>query len=156
MSYSFLSRRVERLYSEDDVLAANLPQFKVYDLDDPDKAFVGGWELSSGNRYDYQLILDLPSGYPDAMPCLYITQPRPLYRHDGTRIPEYSHDFHTMGAGKDGQTQICHCHSDEWDPWRSILAVMLRGLLWIHLYEKHLRTGHPVDSLFTEIVERLP
>ena len=156
MSFSFFNRRSERLYSEDAVLASQLPQFQVYDLDDPGEAFVAGWERSPTNLYDYQLMLDLPSGFPDAMPLLYVVHPRPLPRHGGGTIPEYSHEFHTLGSGKNGQTQICHCHSDEWDPWRSFLAVMLRGLLWIHLYEEHLCTGQTIDSLFTEIEGRLP
>ncbi len=151
MSLFGFSRVVDRLCHEEAALRDHLPQFRVYDLHDPGRAFVSGWERSPANQYDYQLSLIFPSGYPDEMPLLYILQPRPLYCYDGAQLPELSHSFHTWGSGSNGQTQICHCHRDEWDPWRSCVAVMLRSLLWISLFERHLRTGRTIDDLFEEI-----
>lgn len=155
MSHPSLGRIIDRLYHEDAALTAHLPQFSVYDLHDPERAFVSGWEHSPANQYDYQLTLILPSGYPDRMPLLYILEPRPLYCYDGMELPEFSHDFHTLARGSSGQTQICHCHADEWDPWRSCVAVMLRGLLWISLYEQHLCTGQTIHAQFTELERRV-
>jgi len=154
MTYLTSSRRADRLTSESIALMSQLPQFELRDAFSPDGAYVVGSQHSTTSFHDYRLALMLPNDYPDRMPPLYVISPHPLFTHDGTPVPECSHEYHTLDRGPEGEVQICHSYSDQWDPWISCVGVLMRGLLWIYLYEQPMRTGRTINDVFVELRRR--
>jgi hypothetical protein len=131
-----------RLALERSILAKEMPQFQFYNMNGD--TYVAGWAKTSGGCQSYKLTLVLGPMYPDVMPELYIISPDTLWKycHLGTVNAEgVSHAFHTLSNGPGGQVQICHFKPDLWDSSKTVLAVLIKGLVWLEAYEAHLRTG---------------
>jgi hypothetical protein len=153
---SWSARQTQRIYLEERVVARELPQFAFTIIESLDLAYATGWERSPYNTHDYYLTVVIPRGFPEQMPHLYIDDPYPLRRRDGSGIPSHSHAFHTGRIDSTtGRTEICHCSSDDWDPSMTCTGVFLRGILWLHCYEQHLRTGRTIEDVYEELRRRI-
>ena len=139
-----------RLSTEAKVLAAELPQFRFYNP--TGETYVAGW-VHPSNGHDYQLKLVLGDDFPDEMPKLYVVSPHMLRKYGGgmANEMEISHAFHTWENGPGGCVQICHCRPDRWDSSKTICGVMIKGILWLEGYARHLRTGQSIASFFDEM-----
>lgn len=149
-------RQMRRLAEEKAVLRTELPHFTFRGCDNGSESHVSGWERSPDYRHDYSLRLDIPKGYPEEMPQLWVAKPSPLLRYDGTPIPKYSHGFHTRSHDSvSGMVEICHCSPSSWTPSMTVTGTLFRGILWIWCFEKHLRTGRTIEDIYGEIRRRL-
>lgn len=145
------ARQDSRIRAERDVMDRLLPHFVFFFS--WSASYVIGREWSAGFRHSYELRLELGIGYPDEEPYLYITCPSLLFDYYGDQLACPSHQFHTLGRREElGWTRLCH--SKDWDPRKSCLAVIQRGQLWIHLYEQHLRTGQSIDDMLWDLRRR--
>jgi hypothetical protein len=139
-------QNTRRLQLERAIMAKELPQFYFYWMGE-DRYFQG-WQATSTGAY-YQLKLDLPAGYPDEMPRLYITSPIPLWKCNGRTINSegVSHDFHSLGSGPGGSTEICHFKSSNWDASKTCVGVFFKGILWCEALNVHLATGMTIAEI---------
>ncbi|MFC1734757.1 hypothetical protein ACFL1X_01475 [Candidatus Hydrogenedentota bacterium] len=135
----------ERLALEEKVLKQEFSDFNVHDR--TGDTYISGPVTSPSFRDTYWLILPIPEDYPDKMPEMYVERPAPLYTSDGTLMPEISHVFHTMSRKSDC-TQICHGSDEDWDASKTWISVLIRGHLWIHAFEQHLRTGETIEEVY--------
>jgi hypothetical protein len=143
-----------RLFVEREILAREMPQYAWHDQGNP--VYVLGWQYTSARLARFQLRLDLPRGYPDACPNLFVMSPRILRTHDGGAVNDYecSHVFHTRLTGHGGCVQICH--TGFWDASKTCFAALLRGVLWLEAYEAHLATGRRLADFMTGSYARFP
>jgi hypothetical protein len=105
--------------------------------------------LLSNNNKAYRLKIPLPSDYPNSVPKVYLTYPKPLYNFAGRKLSEIGtdHDLHILSPDSDGNIQLCHYKSSNWKPHETTLyLVALKCLVWINAYEGHLRTGKGISQ----------
>ena len=100
----------------------------------------------------FAIRIEVPSGYPDQMPKVYVESPNPLRAFGGSLLNDRgpSHDYHILSPGPLGETQICHFPSTSWDATKTIHLVILKAKLWLHGYEWHKSTGHPICEFFSD------
>ena len=107
-------------------------------------------QTSRGNLY--QLSVDVPGAYPACDrfgPPLLIVFPDALKDHSGTPLSEYgvSASMHLLPALR-GYPRLCH--TQYWQANDTIVKVLEKGVLWLHAYDAHLRTGRPVSHYIRE------
>lgn len=139
------SARRRRLDLERQLLARELPQFQLHNIDG--NPYVAGWQTTSDGWKTYRLKLLLGPHYPDQMPSLYVVSPLALPNTDGDGTindEEVSHAFHTLENGPGGCVQICHFKSDYWDASKTCVGVLMKGIVWLEAYEAHLQTGQDI------------
>jgi hypothetical protein len=138
------SQQAKRLAIEKKVLEKRMPQFRFYD---PTGAtYVQGWQDTSHGRCRFELKVTIPSQFPNEMPRLYVTTPRRLSKHGGGTINGMglSHDFHTFENGPVGCVQICHDKPETWTAAKTLIGVFIKAMLWLELYELHLKNGKTI------------
>lgn len=101
--------------------------------------------LQSNSKKVYRIRVELPSDYPNSLPKVFMTLPKPLRNHAGSPITEVSHAMHTLSPSN-GDVQICHYKPGNWNPNVTIYKIALKVRIWIEAYEGHLRTGKDIDS----------
>lgn len=133
------------------LLAAKASQFKFYNP--RTDTYVGGWVTPSDGHGRYQLKVPLGPGCPDEMPLLYVVSPLILPKYGGGAVNEEqrSHAFHTWKNGPGGCVSICHNTPGRWNPKCTILGIVIKGLLWVEAYSRHLKTGMSIASFFEEL-----
>jgi hypothetical protein len=122
-------------------------QFGVYYDRTYDSYYASGVATSSSGRH-YSLYSPIPSGFPTQRPPLYVIDPNPLLKADGTAIwrPGVSHAMHTLTPHDKGWVQICHWRDARWHSGIVLQKVFLKALIWIEAYEQHLATGRDLDK----------
>jgi hypothetical protein len=144
-----------RLGLEKALVSRELPQFHFYKSGDT--AYFKGWQSTSKRLKKYQLKLVLPRWYPDEMPFLYVVRPETLYKY-GSRgtvnADGISHEFHTLTNGPGGCVQICHFKHDRWDASKTCVGALMKGIVWLEAYEKHLQTGRTIADIIDELKRR--
>ena len=141
------SQWIARLEVEKAVLESELPHYSL--SISGGSACVEGWETTrSGRRF--KLRLQVSRYYPDEMPALYVATPSVLPKHgSGTINAEgLSHSWHTRSNGPGGCVRLCHTKSDHWDASRTLVGVIVKGILWLEGYCAHLETGRPISDYF--------
>ena len=110
------------------------------------------WHLVAGVWY--LLRVDVPGGYPDEKPKVYVEQPAPLLSYwAGKKISDYApdHNYHVLTTSQSGEVQICHFSNDSWDARKTLHLVVCKAKLWLQAYgEHHLRTGQPICDFFND------
>ena len=136
----------KRLAFEEAVLGLEMPQVRFYNYSHD--TYVEGAFAVAGDWREYVLRVDLHDGYPDHMPSLYVMSPHTLYRAGGGTINELGggHAFHTRANGPGGCVEICHCSAQNWDASRTLVQVLIKGVLWLTAYQAHLETGRPLSE----------
>lgn len=131
-----------RLAQERSAVRNLVANFDFYDPTGDTHVF--GWWTSNTNR-QYAVRINIPPGYPDAIPNTYITHPSPLHGYRGP-IESYgnSHAMHTWETDMPGWTKICIVHPEAWDASYSIVKVLRKAFLWITAYECHLDEGRNI------------
>ena len=131
-----------RLAQEQQSLQRLLPAFTFHSP--VADTYVTGWWASNTNHW-YQIRVNLPAGYPDAIPSTYITHPSPLYGYY-ERIDAYgnNHDMHTWETDQPGWVKICIIYPEDWSAAYSVIKVLRKAKLWITAYECHLDDGRPI------------
>lgn len=144
------SKYLERLSIEDAIMENEMPQFQLFQ--EGNNWYFGGWHITTTLQRNYELILVLPSCYPDQMPMVYITSPLTLSKYGGGTInsAQNSHGFHTLGTGPNGCVQICHTKPQNWDASQTCVGVFTKILLWIEAYNVHLLTGRYICDILDE------
>lgn len=141
----------ERLLLEHQLLQRQgLEQFGVYYDRSKDRYDVlGTARTSAGNSYN--LWIPIPSLYPDSRPPLYVLRPNPLRTasYGTVNAMGVSHQMHTLTPGPGNIVQICHWRDDRWHAGITLDKVLIKGLLWLEVYEQHLATGRSIDSFVT-------
>lgn len=134
-----------RLAVEKAVVDKEMPQFRFHDL--AGNTYLEG-EVGTSDGSQFRLRCILHPRFPDEKPHLYVVSPSRLPRYGGGTINALgkSHDFHTWGNGPDGCVQICHFKRDWWDSGKTLLAVLIKGVLWCEGYAMHLKTGRPIAA----------
>jgi ubiquitin-protein ligase len=94
----------------------------------------------------YTLRIDIPADYPNSIPAVYITNPKPLRTKFGASMLEPSSSMHTL-SGKDGWVRICHFGYNSWHPNQTLAKVIMKCRIWLEVYEYHLLTGDSIDSV---------
>lgn len=129
-------------------------QFTVWHNSTSDSYYASGVATSSSGRR-YSLYSPIPSGFPTERPPLYITEPNPLLKADGTAISALgiSHAMHTLTPHAQGGVQICHWRDARWHSGIVLQKVFLKALLWIEAYEQHLATGKDLADFVRTMAE---
>jgi len=125
-------------------------QFKFYEpLGD---TYVAG-RVKTSNGREYKVKLVLGKQFPDEMPKLYVVSPRILPKYGGGTINEEgcSHSFHTRLMGPLGYVQICHYDPSLWNPSKSIFSIIVKALIWLEGYCRHLKTGKSIAYFCDEL-----
>lgn len=138
----------ERLLLDWKILQPEFPQFQILNIADPTQAFISGRYSQYEFRYSYELSIYLYAGFPFQMPRIFVHDPLPLYLRDGRLLPEDSEDFHTRTRTHSGATQICHDRPDLWNPCTFLLDVLVKGIVWVKAYERHLVTGMTIKEVY--------
>ena len=144
-----------RLGLEKALVSRELPQFQIYKSGD--KVYFKGWQKTSYRSQDYQLKLALPRWYPDDMPSLSVIYPKILPKYGSMRTVNAegtSHAFHTLSNGPGGCVQICHFKQEMWDASKTCVGVLMKGIMWLEAYERHLRTGKTIAEIIDKLRER--
>jgi ubiquitin-protein ligase len=139
--------RATRLAVEELSCRKELSQFGWHNQEG--QIYVQGCQMSESGLTYYQLTLTIPSGYPDAMPPLYVTGPRILHKYSGRGTINQegaAHRWHTLGNGQNGCVQICHCKPELWDASKTVVSVLMKGLLWLRAYDAHLASGEDIAT----------
>ena len=133
-----------RLAQEQAVLRQHMPDFTFHDL--LSGTYIKGWCLSNSDQ-QYQVQVNLPTAYPDAIPLTYITYPSPLPGYQSP-IESYgkSHAMHTWQTDRPGWVKLCIVQPEDWSAAYSLLKVLRKAKLWIMAYEFHLDDGQPIAN----------
>jgi hypothetical protein len=99
--------------------------------------------ISQSGRF-YLLQILLPPNYPNALPSVYVIQPKQLFSYSGESLNTNSYEFHTV-YDPGGRTKLCYMVSSQFSPNVTIYHVILRCRLWVEAYESHLRSGQPLS-----------
>jgi hypothetical protein len=137
------------------LLARELPQFRFYNP--AADTYVGGWARTWRGYNNYELGVYLGYMYPDEVPKMYVYSPRLLPKRGGCgtiNSEGISHCFHTSGNGPGGCVQICHFRPESWDPSKTVVAVLVKGLIWLDAYEEYLATGKLISQYCDELMNR--
>lgn len=136
-----------RLALEESVLRAQFPHFSFQDRTQAESTTVRGVHLTSAGN-NYNVCVWLTSGYPHALPRLYITSPCPLYGYGSKTIQSHgtSHAMHVWEPDWNNYVKICHCKSEYWTASNNIVGVLMKGFLWLEAFEVHRRTGCDIDQ----------
>jgi hypothetical protein len=134
-----------RLAVEKAILEKEMPQFEFHDPTG-DTYVEGDVKTSSGNEFTLRCVLG--RSYPDRSVSLYVASPRSLPKYGGGTVnaEEKSHKFHTGVNGPGGCVQICHFKAECWDSTITLVAVLIKGVLWCESYCMHLKTGRPISD----------
>ena len=146
----------ERLAFEERILQNYMPHFDFYDRSSD--TYVSGMARVAGSDQEYQLWIDLPPHYPLQAPSSYVVSPATLPMCGGDRTINSlgaSHAYHVLGNKANQYVKLCY-YNDPWDPTMAIVAIVLRGHLWLDAYTKHLRTGRTIDEILTQNKQQLP
>lgn len=129
-------------------------QFSVYHDSTYDSYYASGVATSSSGRC-YNLYSPIPSGFPAQRPPLYVIDPNPLLKADGTAIWRLgvSHAMHTLTPHDKGWVQICHWRDARWHSGIVLQKVLLKALIWIEAYEQHLATGRDLADFVRTMAE---
>lgn len=148
-------RQLERLSLEHALFQhEGMNQFGVWYLRESGTYSASGIATSSSGR-KYDLYMDVPSGFPEERPPLYLTAPRPLLGANGQPISALgvSHAMHTLTPSPNGSIQVCHWRDNRWHAGIFLYQVFLKGLIWIEAYEQHLATGRPISEFVRSMPE---
>ena len=135
-----------RLAVEKALVDEEMPQFRFHDPSG-DTYLEGEVGTSGGSQFTLRCVLH--RRFPDEKPHLYVVSPHnlPKYGGHGTiNALGKSHDFHTWKNGPDRCIQICHFKDDWWDASKTLVAVLIKGVLWCEAYTMHLKTGRPISA----------
>jgi ubiquitin-protein ligase len=113
-------------------------QFRFLNIGTPSECLMFAMKTNSGAVYT--LRIDIPSDYPNSIPAVYVTNPKPLRTKFGEPMLEPSPDMHTL-SGKDGCVRICHFGVNSWSPRQTLAKVIMKCRIWLEVYESHLQTG---------------
>lgn len=129
-------------------------QFSVYHDGAYDSYYASGIATSNSGRR-YHLYSPIPSGFPAQRPPLYVMDPNPLLKADGTAIWQLgvSHAMHTLTPHDKGWVQICHWRDARWHSGIVLQKVFLKALIWIEAYEQHLATGRDLADFVRTMAE---
>lgn len=100
----------------------------------------------------YTIKVDLTNDYPYNIPKAFVTTPKPLRDCRGLPMIDASHAMHTLPA-ENGCTRICHYGTVDWSPRCTLYQVYVKIRTWLEIYEYHLKTGRPLDSILTTALE---
>ncbi|GLZ40786.1 hypothetical protein [Actinokineospora sp. NBRC 105648] len=133
-----------RLAQEQQSLRRLLPDFTFHSPQVD--TYVSGWWTSNSDRR-YQIRVNLPPGYPDAIPDTYVTYPSPLRGWDRP-IEQWgnSHAMHTWQTDRPGWAKICIVRPEDWSAAFSVVKVLRKAMLWTTAYECHLDDGRPIKD----------
>ena len=101
--------------------------------------------LQSNSKAVYRIRVELPEDYPNSLPKVFMTLPKPLKNRNGRDMTEVSHSMHTLSPSN-GDVQICHYKVENWTPNVTIYKIALKVRIWIEAYEGHVRTGKDIDD----------
>ena len=118
-------------------------KFKDFNTDNP--YLLVAQMTNSGIVYTIKIEL---SGFPNNVPDVYITNPKPLRTRSGESMLEANPFMHTL-TGKDGCVRVCHYGPRDWNPNVSLYQIVLKIRVWLEIYEEHLVTGKPLDYCLT-------
>lgn len=119
-------------------------QFRFLNIGTSSECLVFAMKTNSGKVYT--LRIDIPMDYPNSVPAVYITNPKPLKTKFGASMLEPSASMHTL-TGKDGCVRICHFGYNSWSPRQTLAKVIMKCRMWLEVYEYHLQTGDSSDSV---------
>jgi ubiquitin-protein ligase len=119
-------------------------QFRFMNVGTSSECLVFAMKTNSGKVYT--LRIDIPMDYPNSIPAVYITDPKPLRTKLGVSMLESSSSMHTL-MGKDGCVRICHFGYNSWSPRQTLAKVIMKCRMWLEVYEYHLQTGASIDSV---------
>jgi len=140
-----------RLEIERQIVKKELPQFRLFTSNG--SARFTGRQKSTDGLSDYELELRISSHYPDERPRLFVTYPKYLSKHMylGT-INELgvSHDFHSLTSNPNDCVEICHFNSESWDASKTVVSILVKGIIWISAYQEHFFTGKTIAKIINE------
>jgi ubiquitin-protein ligase len=119
-------------------------QFKFLNAGTSSECLMFAMKTNSGTVYT--LRIEIPPDYPNSIPAVYITNPKPLRTKYGASMLEPSFPMHTL-TGKDGHVRICHFGYNSWSPRQTLAKVVMKCRMWLEIYEYHLQTGASIDSI---------
>ena len=119
-------------------------QFKFFNVGTDSEHLMFAIRTNSGKIYT--LRIDIPFDYPNSVPAVYITNPKPLKTKSGAPMLTPSYDMHTLDS-KDGCVRICHFGYKSWSPRQTLAKVVMKCRIWLEIYEIHLKTGEPLGNI---------
>lgn len=137
-----------RLALEERLLRENgMEHFAFLDPAVPGSTRIEGLHQTTAENL-YRLTLRLSRSQPDVLPDLYVSYPTPLLGYGGKLMTDHgtSHDMHTWSSDWGGYTKICHWKQEYWSASNTLVAVLMKGMLWLESFELHRRTGRPIHE----------
>jgi hypothetical protein len=141
---SFSPSQQRRITLEKNLLDKYFPGRVSWQAPSDGQAYVEISMVSNSNKH-YKLRVYIADDIPNSCPQMVLVSPSSLNLKDGTRMPDVSHTFHTIG-NKDGYMLLCHFIPSKWTSENTLYQVFMKGRLWIEGYEGHLMTGKPMDE----------
>jgi len=131
-----------RLQAETEVLLRHIPQqaFRFEGIGGPNPYLIAAAVTKSGTVYNIVIML---KDFPSSVPKAFVT--KLLRTKRGRPLDSASAEMHTLPS-ENNCTRICHYGTDSWNPKVSLSKVYLKCLLWLNIYEIHLRTGEDIDK----------
>ena len=150
MSREWTEEQKVRLVTEKRILKKELPHFWWEDQTNPNETKVKGEYISTeGNSYT--ICLCIGAGYPYEMPRMYIISPNPVIGYGGKKVHVgrkgflwNSHAMHVNPPDWKDYVNICHWKPEYWSPQNTLLAVLMKGFLWVEALEVHRKTGKDI------------
>jgi ubiquitin-protein ligase len=135
-----------RLALEKQLLEINMPGFYFYEPTGNTYVF-GEFPTNCGNKYGVRV--EIPLGFPDQCPKVYITTPNPLWGYGNRKkIADYGidHLMHTLSPHANGWIQVCHFKAERWTATCTLYKILIKVRLWLEAYEGHRNTGKFIDD----------
>jgi hypothetical protein len=100
---------------------------------------------------EYKLACEIPSSYPNSPPDLLLWSPQDARDYSGRELRSIpaNRTMHTLGS-KNNYTKLCHVRPENWSVQDTLYKVLVKGVLWCHALDIHLRTGKHLDMLLSE------
>jgi len=158
MQETWTKKQRIRLAVENKILAARASQFSFYKHTLPAETYVAGCvKTSDGHKYELKVLLG--PKFPDKIPKMYVVSPHKVPKYGGGFVNDIvgsSHKFHAYGNGPDGCVEICHYNSSSWDPSKTIMSILLKGVIWCEGHCRHLKNGKTIAEYCNELRDQVP
>lgn len=135
-------------YEESLLLEHGFTHFNFHDRTVRGKTTVQGWHTTAAGN-TYKLCIRPTKNFPNEIPYLYVTSPRPLYGYRGKSIQSYgaAHSMHVNQPNWNNYVNICHWKDSHWSAAYTLVSVLMKGMLWLEAFEVHRQTGKKIDDL---------
>ncbi len=136
----------KRLLVEKQVLDYGFPdRYRFHHENSPDAYVEIDITTLSGNTYLVKFIL---GDFPYSPPTVYVMHPEKMINFNGVPLSKMgiSDSMLLLQSDEDDHIQLCIYRHHTCDSSVTLYRVALKCLIWLHLYEEHLKTGMAINK----------